>query len=300
MKKHLILLFALSILFGCEDVVDSGVVEIDQTIHIAGFISPENDTLSVNISRALPALGLELSFDDPRPDMERFIVRDAEVTIENSTGSNIRLPFLEDELLYAESAETFEVLPGETYTLKVSANGQNYSATCIVPLHNIDGISEQIREDTNEFGFNEFDLDMSFMDIEGEDNFYFVGAFLEVTADDESISNTIRNIFFDLEAFQTDNLRDGLEIGASTYFFPALSFDENNEVLFLEQDLVLQVITAEQSLFQLLRAGYLNETNDGNPFIELGVEPNTINGNGATGVFAGYRYFEKRVVITEE
>lgn len=254
----------------------------------------------MNISRTLPALGLELSLDDPQPDIERFIVRDAEVTIENSTGNNIRLPFLEDELLYAESTETFEVLPGETYTLNVSANEQNYSATCTVPLHNIDGITEQIREDTDEFGFNEFGLDMGFMDIEGEDNFYFVGAFLEVTAEDESISNPIRNIFFELEAFQTDNLRDGLEIGASTNFFPSLYFDENNEVLFLEQDLVLQVITAEQSLFQLLRASYLNETNDGNPFIELGIEPNTINGNGATGVFAGYRYFEKRVIFTEE
>ena len=219
---------------------------------------------------------------------------------ENEAGIQVQLPFLEDQLFYGESTQVFEIFPGETYTLNVFADGATYTAQCTVPENTIEEIKERILVTPNDFGFNEYDLELSFTDIEQQDNFYYVGAFIEVQEEDDTLFNNFRPIPFEQAAFQTDNLRDGLEIGASAQFFPALNFDENGETFFLEQDLVLQVMNAERPLYQLLRANYLNEINEGDPFIELSVEPNVIEGKGGTGLFASYRYFEKRIALEEQ
>ena len=81
MKSSCILFVLTLILCSCQDVVETDIVEIEQTIYILGLISPENDSLRVNISRTVPALAFELNLEDPEPDVERFIVRNAEVTI---------------------------------------------------------------------------------------------------------------------------------------------------------------------------------------------------------------------------
>ncbi len=301
MKRYLLpfLLFG-SWFWGCDDVVETDIIQIDEKIFILGLISPENDSISVNISRTLPSLGLELSFDNPEDDAQQFIERNATVTIESASGNSMPLPFLDEELQYAESTENFEIVPGETYTLRVLVDGESYSAQCTVPLENIASIQEQIRRVESEFQSTEYDLDVGFNDVQNTDNFYLVGALLDVENQDDIFFNSTRGISFELEAFQTDNLRDGSSIVASTSFFPALFFDENNEIQFPDQDLVMQVINAEQVLFELLRADYLNDVNEDDPFIELSIFPNNITGEGGTGVFAGYRYFEKRIALEEE
>lgn len=297
MKRFALLLLLFGFCFwGCDDVVETEIIQIDEEVFILGFISPENDSITVNISKTLPGLGLELTFDNPEADAERFLVRNAIVTIESGSGSSIQLPFMEEQLLYAESTENFEIRPGETYSLTVGIEGKTYTSQCTVPANNIDDIQEVIRIDEDEFGFVDYVLDLSFEDIPNTNNFYFIGGFLDEQDDEFQFQN---NLFFDLEAFKTDNIGDGEIITASTSFFPSFSF-ESEEPVFLEQDLVIQVMNAEQILFDLLRADYLNEINDGDPFIELSVLPNNINGEGGTGVFAGYRYLEKRIPLEEQ
>jgi len=295
MKRKFFYVMLLTItIFGCDDVVETNIIAIEEEVYVLSFISPEIDTLAVNVSRTLPALGLELSLDSPQTDIERFIIANAEVTIENSEGNAIRLPFLEDQLLYAESTENFDIAPGETYTLTVIIDDENYTSQCTVPFSNILGIQEEIRIQEDEFNFEEYTLDLSFADIPNTDNFYFIGGFLDPEGQDEFQFQN--NLFFDLEAFKTDNIGDGGLITANVSFFPFFSFDSPEPQL-ADQDLVLQVINAEQPLFEILRSDYLNDINEDNPFIELGVFPNNITGRGGTGLFAAYRYFEKRIPL---
>ncbi|NQZ44414.1 MAG: DUF4249 family protein [Flavobacteriaceae bacterium] len=298
MKKPLLILMLSALIFSCDDVVDTEIVSIEQTIYISSFISPEIDSLRVNISRTLPALGLEINTVDPEQDLERFLIKDAEVRISNSAGASVQLPYNAAQFQYAESTNQLPIVPGETYLLIVEAEGRTYTANYTVPLDNIAAIDQQIRVSTDEFGFSTYDLDIGFIDIPDEDNFYVVGAFLDVPSEENL--GFVRTIGFELEAFQTDNLRDGREIGANTEFFPDVIFNDAYEPEIVEQDLVMQVMLAERPLFNLLRANYLNDTNEGDPFLELSVEPNTIRGEGGTGIFAAYRYFEKRLALQEE
>jgi len=291
-KRSCYFLFAFTILTSCSDVVDTQIIEIEEKIFISSFISPENDTLTVNISRTLPALGLEFDIDSSERNVENFLVDDATVTISNSSGNTIQLPYLENRLNYAESAAEFPILPNERYTLTVTADGNQYTSTCTIPSQNITGINEQISLGVNEFGSQEYRLNLSFDDVENSSNFYIIGGFLDVRGDFPFRNN----LFFDLDAFQTDNLGDGRAIVANANFFPSFDFENDTQEL-KDQDLVLQVINADEHLYQLLRTRYLNNLNEGDPFIELAVEPDNIAGEGGTGVFAGYRYFEKRKLL---
>lgn len=295
MTKHLLGFSSiLLLLVGCYDVVETDIIEIKEKVYISGFISPESDSLTITISKTLPALGLEFELNVPDDNISQFVIEDANVRILDSSGNAITLPFQQSTLTYSESASEFSVLPGETYNLEVLIKDILYTSYCNIPPNNITAIQEQIDQRANDFGVEEYELNLSFNDILNRDNFYFIGAFLDVE-DEFSFSN---NIFFDLEAYQTDVLGDGATISASADFFPAIDFEDENFPI-LEQDLVLQVINAEESLYQLLRTRYLNDFNQDNPFIELAIEPNNINGDGGTGLFAGYRYFEKRIPLNE-
>lgn len=281
-------------LTSCLDVVETDIIEIEEKVYISSFISPESDSLFVDVSRTLPALGLEFNLNVPNDNINQFLVRDAVVQILDTFGNAIDLPFQEDALRYANSTNTFPIVPGETYELLVLIGNKEYTASCTIPMQRVDEINEEVIIRDNGFGSNEYLLNMSFADIPNGDNFYYLGAYLDV----DNEFNDRRNVFFDLQAYQTDALGDGTTISASTNFFPAFNFENDSRIL-LDQELVLQVIHAEESLYQLLRNRYLNQLNEDNPFIELAVEPKNINGNGGTGLFAGYRYFEKRIPLAE-
>ncbi|KPM31530.1 Hypothetical protein I595_2017 [Croceitalea dokdonensis DOKDO 023] len=296
LRRLFYLLSGFVLLTGCIDVVETDIIEIEEKVYISSFISPENDSLTVNISRTLPALGLEFDLNVPDDNIMQFLIRDADVRVFDSSGNSVFLPFQENNLKYSQSANEFPILPGETYELEVLIDGRVYTASCTIPMGNVEAIQEEINIMDNEFGGREYTLNFGFNDILNGDNFYYLGAFLNI--DDEF--DPRRELFFDLEAYQTDVLGDGTPLSASSNFFPVFDFDvENDSVFLVEQELVLQVINAEESLYQLLRNRYLNDLNEFNPFIELAIEPNNINGNGGTGLFAGYRYFEKRIPLAE-
>lgn len=296
MKRTIFSLCLAIVCLSCDDVVDTDVIEIEEEIFISSFISPEIDSIVVNVSRTLPALNLRFDLDDASEDIEKFVIRDAQVNIRSSSGETIRLPFQEAGLIYAESTQNFQLTAGEDYFLEVTLNNEIYTASCTIPQDNIADVNQRVVAQPDEFGFFDFTLDVNFQDIPNNDNFYFLGGFYERVVEEGSIRN---GLFFDLEAFQTDNNESISTIRSSVDFFPFFNFDNDPPDL-LEQDLVIQVINAEQPLYQLARTRYLNSINQGDPFIELGVDPNNISGNNVTGVFAGYRYFEKRVPLEIE
>jgi len=289
-RMYWFVVITLVYLYGCTEVVEREIVEIDQEIYISSFISPENDTIRVNVSRTLSTLNLSLSLNNPEENINRFLIKDATVSISDTAGNTIQLPYSEEERSYVESSMNFNIAAGETYFLQVDVVNKQYTASCQIPNDNIDDIDTEINQTEDGFSFPSYNLNLSFDDIDGIDNFYIIGAFLEA-----SLERNLQNkLFFGMDAFQTDNLRNGGIISVNETFSPISDFaNEVPEVA--PQDLVLQVINAEEPLFQLLRGNFLNEDSNGNPFVELSVEPNTIRGDGATGIFAGYRYFEKRI-----
>lgn len=297
MKRYIcVLLMVITTFVSCSDVVDTNITEIDEKIFITSFISPENDTLTVNVSKTLSALGLEFNLENDTENLNKFLINDAIVTIADNSDNSILLPYLEDTFNYVASSENFPILPGESYRLEVLVEGNFYTANCSIPLENILEINEQFNVVESEFGGEEYQLNLNFTDIENIDNFYFIGSYLEARGEEFSGR---RNLSFDTEAYQTDNLGDGTTISANTTFFPIYGF-ENDTQQFEDQDLVLQVMNAEAPLYELLKATYLNDINEFNPFIELSISPNNIVGEGGTGLFASYRYFEKKILLEEQ
>lgn len=294
------LFFALCIsyaLSSCDDLVETDIIAIEEEVYIQGFISPESDSLIVNISRTVTALNLIRSFEDATEDLARFVIRDAQVSISNLAGESVQLTFIEEKFYYGQNTNSFTIQEGEDYFLEVLVDDKIYTASCSIPLNNIDLINTRvIRQQQDDFGFYSYLLDLGFTDISNQENYYVLEGFFQLQEEDNSFNN---EIFFDLEAFKTDNIGDGNTISAALDVFPFTDFESETGEL-EEQDLVIQLINAEEQLFQLLRARYLNSINENDPFLELAIEPNNIEGEGGVGLFAGYRYFEHREPLVVE
>ncbi|CAZ94643.1 Hypothetical protein ZOBELLIA_572 [Zobellia galactanivorans] len=92
---------------------------------------------------------------------------------------------------------------------------------------------------------------------------------------------------FELNSFLTDAIGDGETVSRYATF----SYGFPDEAVSVK--ITLQVTNVEEILYSNLRASFLNDFNDGNPFVEYSIAPNNIEGDGGIGVFAGYQLTEK-------
>ncbi|RZS93529.1 DUF4249 family protein [Aquimarina brevivitae] len=270
MKKYIFIsLFCNAILFfGCEPVTNSDIeFDPEPLTLINGFISPENDIISIEVFRTASI------FDQQEPLREDLVISNAIVTLTNENQETIILPFNELELHYEISSNDFSVEPGKQYDLKVIVGQNEYLATTLVPENTIESISaEKITVDNSaEVQFTY--LKVEFRDIPNIRNTYIVGA---ETFDGFST----REVFFEDNKFITDtNLNNDLL--SVTSFLPSIS---NND---LEVEVV--ILNMQPIVFQLIRALEFNDFNNGDPFSQPIVPPNNIEGDGGYGVFGSYR-----------
>ena len=297
--KNLLLPFSiLSILcFSCTKVVDADrLLDTEEQFRIIGFISPSDTVLSISVTRALPAIGTELSVEDDEANRQLFLVTDAMVTLSNENGNNTVLTYNSELETYTTTAVNLPIIQGEHYFLEVMVDDETFSASCQIPTGTIE-ITEEISVNQNSFGERFGTVSFGFQDLIGQRNFYTVGArvrtIIESTTEEEEPIVDNFNLFIE-DNLLTDNLGDGISLASSANFF--IPEDVNLQ----EATLALQVANMEEVLFQSLRASELNTDAIDNPFLEFVIAPNNILEGGAIGVFAGYTLQEKRIFVNQE
>lgn len=292
MRKIILpLVFFALVLTACQKVVDAdNLLDTEERVSIIGYLSPSNELIQIAVTKAIPAIGTALPINDTEATREQFAIKDALVTLSSEENNVAILPYSEATNFYEIEASDFPIESGRRYFLKVTANGNEYNASCKIP-EKVPLLQETINEGQDEFGSPIFSVNISFQDFDTPNDFYIVNGNTEVTfqLEDQEPQTSMNELIFDPDEFLTDNTNNGGVLGRKAEV--AQSFGEN----ILETTLTLRVAHAEEVLYQNLRATNSNAENGGNPFVEFSVAPNNILDRGAFGVFAGYVITEKKV-----
>ncbi|SDE74502.1 DUF4249 family protein [Cellulophaga baltica] len=287
MKTLTTLLFLLLIVFsGCQKVVDADkLLDAEEKVYILSYISPTDTLLTVSVSKALPAIGTALSFDDTE-NYSSFIIEDAIVSIADVEGNSVQLLYSSENSMYSTNAENLKITEGSQYFLEVITPENTYTSSCRIP-EKVATILENLAGGQDDYGVYT-DVDISFEDIVGTANFYIVGAKYEETFEEETYQGSL---YFETGGFLTDAIGDGVILNDKTSAYTGF-LEEGTSV-----KLTLQVANVEEVIYQNLRASYLNDNSDGNPFIEYSIAPDNIDGENGVGVFGGYQLTEKIIEV---
>ena len=175
---HLIILFFLITIFGCDSLVNNvspeNLPDIQSKLVVQSFISPQSSQILVSVTESVPLFGESTATSDP--------IKNAVVKISDGT-NEVTIPYESTSNLYSIAKENFAVVAGKTYTLTVSDGKRSVNATCKVPVKQTAAKSYVI--DTV-YTNNGFDIDttitvkMTWQDIPVDTNYYRVKAYLDL------------------------------------------------------------------------------------------------------------------------
>lgn len=271
-----VILFITAVSCEFETSVDaSDLLETPELVVINGYLSPQDETIKVQVSKS------KSRADASSQNLDDLVVKDAIVTIIDEEQNEVKLSYNNETFNYEIAATEFNIESGLEYFLKVTVDQKAYQASCVIPSVIVTNIQETFGKKNDEFGSSTPFVNVQFDDLVNIDNFYIVGAIIK----DQDFDSTVN---FDLERFVTDTNRDGASITVDGFFYRTI--DGTNTM-------VIQVANVDRLLYETLRATFLNEYNEGDPFAEPIIAPTNIEGDHGYGVFAGYQLTEKEVVF---
>ena len=279
--KLLLILFCTSItlFWSCETQVEiTELVDGAEGVAIYSYISEINKIHSVSVTRVLSAL-----VKGP-PLEEDYVIKNAKVELSDGQGAKADLIYVPENLEYEIPAAGFSVVSGRRYFLKVTLEGEHYTASCSIPNDRIAGVSGVFRKDIGEFGSDLAEI--SFNDVPNRENYYAIIG--EVISDSgNGFINDISSTYF------TDKDKDGEALTTNFNFELGSEDDTSNR-------LKVKIINVEKTLFNQLNNNIVSDnflTNKANPFVEPIVTQSNIIGTNSIGVFAGYQVMEKEIPI---
>ncbi len=268
---------------GCETSVDaSDLLDNPQLVVINGYLSPQDTELKVQISRS------KSRASNTPENVRDLVIKNATVVIRNENDDEVSLIYNEDILSYVAPATELPILAGQKYFLNVIAEGKEYKASCTIPINMVQEIQQKITDETDPFAFGNQKLRLEIEDIKDQKNFYIVGAQFTENPDINPDGFTTK-VDFEFEQFVTDSNRENGIIKADGFF----SFSEIPPGTRLN----IQVANAERELYEALRATFLNDYNEDDPFFEPVIGLTNIEGENGFGVFAGYQLTIKEVIF---
>jgi len=286
MKQYikLTLIAILICLQGCETSVDkTDLLDQEELIIINGYLSPQESKLQVYVSKSKSIFGEDIS-----NSADDLVIVNALVTISDEDDNEVMLSYIEESSSYEAAAADMKIIPGKKYFLAVVVNDETYKASCTIPKEKVGAIGYVVEE------FNDKDdrnknrrIKVTFDDIKNVDNYYVIGADITIEFNVLEDENTtiLEAIDFDNDAFATDVNRTNTIITAEGFF----STFSNSPP---DQSVFINVTNTEKILFDALKATYLNDFNNSNPFVEPVILPSNISGKNGFGVFAGYQSYK--------
>jgi len=258
---NVLILCFLMTLSGCEELIDVDLNEVDPRIVIVADLNNEESEHVVLVSRTV-------NFDEPRPSEP---ISDAIVFVESGNGKRYDFK-LNTEGEYVNSNLPLSV--GETYTLNVIVNGEQYTSTTkMLGYIEIDSIGV-----TKENLFSEdfYFINLKFSDPQGQPNYYRYGM-------------SINNQPFKFNMVASDKYNDGNEVTHQLGGQGA-----NNEIKPGDHILVRRYIITKEVYT------YWSEYMSTNPGSAAPGNPTSNINNGALGFFSVSSVRDYTVDIDEE
>ncbi|WP_282081343.1 DUF4249 family protein [Aquimarina algiphila] len=283
--KNIIILTLSIWLVSCETSVDaSGLLDQQQLIVINGFLSPQDTTLKVQVSKSKSkARGLTNNTN------EDFVIKDATVMIADEEENEVTLIYTNSSLSYEAPATDLPIIPGKKYFLTAMVEGKEYKSSCIIPLEQVVRIEQDIRVETRDDFIGNRKMKVTIEDIKEKSNYYVVGAEATYFFNGGTSEGITVNLDFEFNQFLTDTNRENSVVTADGGFFLP-DFAKLTKVK-------IKVTNTEEVLYNALRAEFINNYNGGNPFTESVIAPTNIEGENGFGVFAGYQLTEKEITF---
>lgn len=253
----------------CQDVISLNLPNSTPQIVINGSISNFIDSVKVKITMTT----------DYFTPTDITPVTNAIVSISDDAGNVYQLTGKPDGTYFITNLAGF---PERTYTLKVTAIGNQYTATSKMPgLVPLDSLA--IQYDTDRRGKNQADAILCFLkDPPGIANFYMAKLFINHTLFEPSNGYPVYN----------DKYFDGRSTNIRVGFgrFDLNLFNPNDSIM-------VQLSGIDQATYEyfnvfgdvLDQSGILSASTPGNP-------PNNLN-NGALGYFAAWSISQKLIVF---
>ncbi|AXT59052.1 DUF4249 domain-containing protein [Aquimarina sp. AD10] len=272
--QYITLVLVSIFLQSCETSVDaSGLLNQEQLVVINGFLSPQDTTLKIRVSK---------SRSKASTDTSSLLITDATVTITDETDNEVMLTYNATTSNYEAPATDLPIMPGKKYFLKVMAEGEEYKSSCTIPLERVTRVEQEIKLETRDDFFGNREMKLTVEDIKDVSNYYIVGAV--VTGRFPGGGDTDVSVDFEFNKFVTDTNRENTVVNADGFFF----LSEDTEIT----KIVIRVANNEKLLYDSLRAEFFNKENEDNPFIEPVISPTNIEGKNGFGVFGGYQFVE--------
>jgi hypothetical protein len=257
-----LLVISFSFLFACEKPIDIDLNSSDPKIVIVGSISSVTGDYTVTLTRTV-------NFDETN---EFPAVSDALVRISDDAGNT---ETLNETSPGVYSITTLQGVPGRTYTLEVTADGEIYTAISTMPLPiDIDTITIENDEENHPLAA------VRFQDPSGIENYYRL---TQLATERFRFSGIVDD----------DRLQDGRMITISV---PAIS-SRGNMVLRPGDSITVVLQSIDKNVYEYLRM--LNELEQEDILGQTALSANPVSNfsHGALGYFNAYSQKAKTIVI---
>jgi len=276
MKRYitsLLLIPAMLMIFtACESMLsDVDVPESEPKLVVSGFLSPEDDTISIIVKKSRPLYVPTQGWDNSFPPVNNAVVTISDGLISvtlpyNSLSGNYQIPMV-----------NMPVIAGNTYSLEVTTpDGYHASSSCTVPV----GISPEVEvtgiDSIDQYGSITIRVSLRFRDVPGPGNFYRIAAGT-LYGDEGSFNNYFYETGFERgEPYVSDKNKDGEQFTYRTWDI------YNNNIM--DNNLYVSLLITDENYYNFHRS--INSSSDGdNPFSEP--TPVFTNIEGGLGIFAG-------------
>lgn len=266
------LLFSAGILFlftSCESMISEvEVPSADPKIVVTGYLSPEDDTISISVRKSRPLYVQSQGWDDQFP-----YVNNATVTLSDGSNSVI-LPYYSQSACYKIPSSFMPIIQGKTYFLEVTTpEGHKATSSCTVPDGTVPDVEITSIDTISQYGSN-FKVGLRFRDIPGNGNFYRIGVGKKINYEfyEESYFEEIG--FERGENLISDKNKEDEYFYLKTY--EIYQYDSNSSLLYIS------LLLTDENYYNYHRSIYSYEGD--NPFSEP--SPVFTNINGGLGIFA--------------
>lgn len=262
LKKYNIqlLLAFVVVLTSCEKVIDLNLDQTTPKIVIEGILTNLNTNHLVSISNTK-------NFDE---DNTRAVISGAVIKVTDQNGQTIT--FTEQGKSGNYYSTRFRGVPGRTYTLSVTTNGQTYTATSKMPLPV--PIRSLTQVELSFFGETRKLVEVNYLDPANIENFYYTKLYV----------NNIKRGSLDVSS---DRFNDGKAVKNATFVSdPDLETGDKVKI---------QLLTIDENVFKYLFSLSQITGNGGPPTTPA--NPTSNFSNGALGYFSASTLSTDSLVI---
>lgn len=261
---------------------------------VSGYLSPQDTTLAIKLTRSNTVVGDSLSLLQMGND-----ITDATVTLSEGNKS-VRLQYTNTrptdstkQSFYGANARLLPIIAGRTYVLSiVTATGQRASSTCTIPapIKPTSITFDSLTQNQGRLLVRRYFIKTLWTDPVGQPNYYQLAGYFRYQSKLNQVGNFALTYDDDNRGLLSDEGFDGTVLLSGRSFLTSSTFSANESTDFYGQYqkalVTVNLMSVEQTYYQFQTAVIRQRRVRNNPFAEPVLIPSNID--GGLGCFAGY------------